>query len=116
MLSDHYISADTPEFNRRRLFLELKNARMVPQECMPLNVVCANSRVLVTNLDKRQTFSIRIVPSDYAILPRNELSVTDPLVIALLGYAAGASTEWEMKDGINRLKVMSVWPIEDRHH
>ena len=108
LLTDQYESVTTPVFNKQKLFLELKDAKIVGQQSMPLNVVSSNSDVLIWNINKNQTFSISIVAEDSTEHGTNKIRVTDPIVVALLGYPEGAMTEWEMKDGINKFKVISV--------
>lgn len=102
------LSAELSEFNRKKLIQELADAKIVKKESLPLNIVRANVKVLVFNVTKNQTFSIRIKESGTISRKSNELPLTDPIAIALLGYPTGAVTEWEMPDGINRLKIISV--------
>lgn len=108
LLADQYESVTTTAFNKQKLFLELKDAKIVGQQCMPLNVVSSNTSVLIWNINKNQTFSISIIAEDSPEHGKNKVRVTDPIAVALLGYPAGAMTEWEMKDGINKFKVISV--------
>jgi hypothetical protein len=108
LLTDQYESLTTPVFNKQKLFFELKDAKIVGQQSMPLNVVSPNTNVLIWNINKNQTFSISIVAEDSPEHGTNKIPVTDPIVIALLGYPVGAMTEWQMKDGINKFKVISV--------
>lgn len=108
LLTDQYESVTTPLFNKQKLFQELKDAKIVGPQSMPLNVVSANSDVLIWNINKNQTFSISIIAEDSLEHGTNKIRVTDPIVVALLGYPVGAMTEWEMKDGINKFKVISV--------
>ena len=108
LLTDQYESVATPVFNKQKLFLELKDAKIVGQQCMPLNVVSSNTNVLIWNINKDQTFSVSIIAEDSPEYGTNKIPVTDPIAVALLGYPAGAMTEWEMKDGINKFKVISV--------
>jgi len=79
---------------------------------LPLNTVCKNSKVLVWNMDRKHTFTVKIVMSDEFDGNENYISVTDPIAIALLGYPSGAVTEWEMPDGINRFKIISVSQLD----
>jgi len=118
LLTDQYESATTTAFNKQKLFQELKDAKIVGLQSMPLNVVSANSDVLIWNINKNQTFSISIVAEDSPERGTNKIRVTDPIVVALLGYPAGAMTEWEMKDGINKFKVISVGQgrVDDAPH
>ncbi|HEY4327490.1 MAG TPA: GreA/GreB family elongation factor [Mucilaginibacter sp.] len=108
LLTDQYDSLTIPAFNKQKLYQELKDAKIVRKQCMPLNVVSQNAKVLIWNIRKNQTFSIQIVPENSSNRGTNKVLITDPIVIALLGYPTGAVTEWEMEDGINQLKVMSV--------
>ncbi|MEO6633517.1 MAG: GreA/GreB family elongation factor [Mucilaginibacter sp.] len=113
LLTDQYNSVTIPAFNKRKLYQELKDAKIVRKQSMPLNVVSSNAKVLIWNMNKGQTFSIRIVAADSIGYGPNDIPVTDPIVVALLGYPTGAMTEWEMKDGINQFKVMSVQHDEE---
>lgn len=108
LLSDQYESVATPVFNKQKLFVELKDAKIVGQQSMPLNVVSPNTNVLIWNINKDQTFSVSIIAEDSPEHGTNKIPVTDPMAVALLGYPVGAMTEWEMKDGINKFKVISV--------
>lgn len=108
LLKQQFRSKYLSAFNRRRIYMELKDARIVNRATLPLNVVAENTKVLLSNLGKRQTFSIRIVDENSTESGKTIVPVTDPIAIALLGYPAGAITEWELEDGINRFQVISV--------
>jgi regulator of nucleoside diphosphate kinase len=107
-LMECYFSDHISVFNKERLSQELRNAKIVMSECVPSNVVRANSNVLVCNIDKSQTFNIHIVSHDGTNKKSNDIPISDPLAIALLGYQTGAIAEWEMPDGINRFQIVSV--------
>ena len=107
LLIDYLMTAAIPEYNKRKLYSELKDARIVGKEHLPLNIVCRNAKVMIWNMDKNQTFSVQLV-LDETLNGKNKISITDPIAVALLGYPSGAITEWEMPDGINRFKVISV--------
>ena len=101
-------NSDLTDRNKKRLYQELREARIVDREGLPLNVVCRNAKVLVWNMDKQQTFTVRIVSPEEFEENENCISMNDPIAVALLGYPTGAITEWEMADGVNRFKVVSV--------
>jgi regulator of nucleoside diphosphate kinase len=113
LLMEYYFTIGLSPFNKRKLFNELNDARIVTEDNLPLNVVCAGSKVLVRNIDKMQTYSVHIVNTDIDQVKKNTILVSDPLAIALLGYSAGNLTEWEMSDGINRLELISVKKYQD---
>jgi regulator of nucleoside diphosphate kinase len=102
--NSNYISV----FNKARLFEELRDSKIVNSESLPSNVVRNNSNVLVCNIDKSQTFNVHIVSDPGVDKKTNDIAISDPLAIALLGYQTGAITEWEMRDGINRFQIISV--------
>ncbi len=95
-------------FNKANLSEELRNAKIVINECLPSNVVRINSNVLVCNIDKSQTFNVHIVSLDATNKRSNDIPISDPLAIALLGYSSGSVVEWEMEDGLNKFLVISV--------
>lgn len=108
ILTDCLLNSKLTALNKKRLYQELREARVVDRERLPLNVVCKNAKVLVWNMDKQQTFTVRIVSPEEFDENENCIPMDDPIAIALLGYPSGAITEWEMPDGVNRFKVVSV--------
>ena len=112
ILMDCLLNSGLTVHNKKRLYQELREARIVNKDHLPLNVVCRNAKVLVWNMDKKHTFSVRIVGPNEFDKNENCISINDPIAIALLGYPTGAVTEWEMPDGINRFKVVSVSQLD----
>ena len=112
-LTNYFLTADLSGFNQRILIRELIQPRIVKPDCLPLNVVCANTRVLVWNMSKNQMFTVHIVSEDVGGR-ENKISIKDPVAIALLGYPAGAITEWEIDGEINVLKVISVTQLDSQ--
>jgi regulator of nucleoside diphosphate kinase len=108
LLMKYYFTAGLSLFNKRKLFNELNDARIVSKDNLPLNIACAGSKVLVRNIDKMQTYSVHLVDHNPDKMKINRILLTDPLAIALLGYSDGDHTEWEMTDGINRIELISV--------
>ncbi|WP_207426704.1 GreA/GreB family elongation factor [Pedobacter sp. SYSU D00535] len=94
--------------NQEKLMVELSEAKVVARDNLPLNVVATNSKVLIWNMTKGQTFTVHIVSQQEMHRKDHRISVYDSLAIALLGYATGSIVEWELGDGLNRLQVMSV--------
>jgi len=114
LLMDHLLSEDISDYNRRQLYQELKNARIVSKDCLPLNVVCRNAKVVVWNMNKNQTFSVQLVlQEEECDRKENKIPATDPLAIALMGYPSGATIEWEIDKRINVFKIISVNQIDN---
>lgn len=108
LLFKQYFKKGLSVFNRHKLFGELKGARIVTKDNLPLNIARQGSKVLVRNITKNQTYRIHIVAENSDGVNLNKILVTDPLSIALLGYADGHRTEWEMPDGVQQFEVISV--------
>ena len=104
-----YFSDHLSKLNKAKLSDELRIAKIVQKEWLPVNVVCTNSKVLVCNIDKAQTFNVHIISPDSKAVNTNDIPITDPLAIALLGYQQGVIVDWEMRDGINRFQIISVY-------
>lgn len=112
VLKESYTTAGLlSTYNQNRLESELKDPKIVDQENLPSNVVSFHSKVLVWNMSKSQTFTIHIVPAINSAVNNLEVNPSDPLSLALLGYREGCVIEWEMPDGINQYKIISVSKI-----
>lgn len=109
ILKEFYSKDDllTP-YNRNRLLSELKEPKIVDRENLPSNVVSLFSKVLLWNMSKGQTFTVHIVPEISSAEHNIEIPSRDPLSIAMLGYREGSTIDWEMNDGINTFKILSV--------
>ena len=113
LLMKQYYKKGLSVFNRRKLFGELNDARIVSNDNLPLNIARQGSKVLVRNITKKQTYRIHIVGDNHDPVSSNKILITDPLSIALLGYADGHRTEWEMPDGVQQFEVISVNQHDD---
>jgi regulator of nucleoside diphosphate kinase len=108
LLMKYYFTKGLSIFNKRKLFDELNEAHIVSNDSMPLNIARQGSKILVRNIGKHQTYRVHIVAQNTDPVRLNKIQITDPLSIALLGYADGHRTEWEMPDGIQQFEVVSV--------
>ncbi len=108
LLMKYYFTKGLSIFNKRKLLGELNEAHIVSKDSMPLNIARQGSKILVRNIGKHQTYRVHIVAQNTDPVRLNKIQITDPLSIALLGYADGHRTEWEMPDGIQQFEVVSV--------
>ena len=108
LLTNYCVENTLSAYNRNKLLIELKEAKVVKKENLPLNIVATGSKVLLWNIHKGHTYTIWIVPPAEADGRKNKVSSLDPIAIALLGYPSGSVVEWEMGDEINQLKLLSV--------
>jgi regulator of nucleoside diphosphate kinase len=108
LLMKYYFTKGLSVFNKRKLFAELNDAHIVGEGLMPLNIARQGSKVLVRNIGKNQTYRVHIGPQNPVPGRLSNIMLSDPLSIALLGYADGHRTEWEMPDGIQQFELVSV--------
>jgi regulator of nucleoside diphosphate kinase len=108
LLMKYYFTKGLSIFNRRKLLGELNDARIVSQYNLPLNIARQGSKVLVRNISKNQIYRVHIIAENSDLARLNKILISDPLSIALLGYADGHRTEWEMPDGVQQLELVSV--------
>ena len=108
LLMKQYYKKGMSVFNKHKLFGELRDAHIVREDNLPLNIARQGSKVLVRNITKKQTYRVHIVAENPDPTRSNKILITDPLSIALLGYGDGHRTEWEMPDGIQQFEVISV--------
>ncbi|RCH53700.1 transcription elongation factor GreA [Mucilaginibacter hurinus] len=114
MLVNHLkLSANLSEFNRKKLGIELKSARVLPEEELPADVVLLNSEVEIQDAESKRTFFFHLVDPKKADIQNNRLSIMSPIGVALLGYRPGVDVEWEMPNGLKTFKIVKVIrPVE----
>ncbi|WP_231881732.1 nucleoside diphosphate kinase regulator [Anaerosporomusa subterranea] len=91
-----------------KLELELAWANVVLPTAVPDNVITMNSKVLLRDLDYGDEMTYTLVYPDDADLAQDKISVLAPIGTAILGYRAGDDVEWEVPNGIVRLRVEKI--------
>jgi len=87
---------------------ELTRGKVVAPKDIPADVVTMNSRALLLDLDSGEEMVYTLVfPAD-ADRTKAKISVLAPIGTAMLGYRVGDSFDWEVPDGLRRLKVVQV--------
>jgi regulator of nucleoside diphosphate kinase len=90
------------------LYDELEQARVVPEEEIPKDVVTLQSQVCVRDRKTGVSSDYTIVSPDQANVSLGHISVVAPLGTALLGYREGDQVEWQMPGGVRRLQIERV--------
>ncbi len=109
LLQNHLkLSANLSEFNKKKLSIELKSARILPAKELPEDVVSQNSRVEIQDTESGRKFNFHLVGPKEANIKTNKLSVLAPIGVALLGYRPGVEVDWEMPNGLKTFKIVSV--------
>lgn len=71
--------------NIKSLAEQLKEARIIPSNHTPNDLITMNSRVLLKRLDNEQELELAVVYHDDADIKQKKVSVFAPMGIALLG-------------------------------
>ena len=109
LLQNHLnLSTKLSEFNKKKLSLELKTARVLKPEDMPEDVVSENSYVEIEDTESGQNYNFNLVNPAKADYKTNKLSVLAPIGVALLGYRPGIEVDWEMPTGLRTFRIVSV--------
>lgn len=87
---------------------EMARAKVVPPDEIPRYVVTMNTCVSVidtaTNVEMRYTL---VYPSAADPL-QGKLSILSEMGVAIIGFSAGDTIEWEFPDGIRRLRIGTI--------
>jgi regulator of nucleoside diphosphate kinase len=87
---------------------QLNQARVVPQDRVPEDVVTMHSSVKLRDLDTGELESYSLVYPDRADIANGKLSVFAPIGTAILGYRVGDELRWQVPAGWRRFKVEKV--------
>lgn len=86
----------------------LEQARVVPPDEVPADVVTLDSQVQIEDLDRRDQRIFTLVLPQEANVQAGKLSVLAPIGAALLGHREGDCIEWPVPRGLRRLRVVRV--------
>jgi regulator of nucleoside diphosphate kinase len=87
---------------------ELDQARVVPTEEMPQNVVVLNSRVRIRDLNTGEQMVYKLVFPKDSFTGKGRLSVLAPIGTAILGRRGGDVVECSVPTGVRKLKIEEV--------
>ena len=109
LLKNHLkLSTNLSEFNRKKLNIELKTARVISADDLPEDVVSENSYVEIQDIESGKIFDFHLVNPREADIKTNRLSLLAPVGVALLGYRPGVEVDWEMPNGLKVFRIMHV--------
>lgn len=108
LLKDHLRRRKLSKYNEAKLELELKHAKQVLRNDLPLDVVTVDTNVKVKELESGEEFSYKLVAPAKARRKNNTLSILSPIGVAILGYTQGAVVQWEMPEGVKQYQIQEV--------
>ncbi len=87
---------------------ELHRAVIVDPKEVPPDVITMNSRAELIDLDTSETVTFTLVFPAEANIEEEKISVLAPIGAGMLGYRVGDEFEWNVPEGVRRLKVIKV--------
>ena len=78
------------KFNEAKLERELRSAKQVLRRDLPADVVTADTRVTVKDLESGAETTYKLVGPTKARRKNETMSILSPIAVAMLGYAAGS--------------------------
>ena len=96
------------DFNKKKLEMEIKSAKIVPGKEMPEDVVSINTNVQVKDIETENEFAFDLVSPGEAKVKNNKFSALSDIGLALIGYRVGEEVHWEMPDGLKRFRIEQV--------
>ncbi|MBN2545984.1 MAG: nucleoside diphosphate kinase regulator [Spirochaetes bacterium] len=95
--------------NYKELINELNRAVIIedPKD-IPPDVVTMNSRFILIDVDTKEEKEYTLVFPNDANSEEGKISILAPIGIAVLGYKAGSSIEWQVPAGKRRIKIKEI--------
>ena len=87
---------------------ELRRAVVVEPDEVPPDVITMNSRAELSDLETGETVTFTLVFPQDAYLEEDKISVLAPIGAGMLGYRVGDQFEWNVPQGVRRMKVTRV--------
>lgn len=91
-----------------QLETELERAQVVASDQIPADVITMHSTARLIDVETGEEMVYTLVYPHEADIDQHRISVLAPIGIAILGYRVGDSLEWQVPEGLSRLKVKEV--------
>lgn len=97
-----------PRAELKALAEELQRAVVVHPRDVPGDVITMNSRAEMLDLDTGETVTFTLVFPSQANINEEKISVLAPIGAGMLGYRVGDEFEWQVPDGVRRMRVTQI--------
>jgi regulator of nucleoside diphosphate kinase len=87
---------------------ELARGRIIASDQVPPDVITMNSTICLVDLETEEEMIYTLVFPNEADIEQNRISILAPVGTALLGYKVDDTVEWQVPDGLSRLKVKQI--------
>lgn len=92
----------------QKLKEEIDRGIVVTSEKIPADTITMNTRAQLVDIDSGEVMELTLVfPKDADVL-EDRISVLAPIGCAMLGYRVGDVIEWDVPDGVRKLKVKAI--------
>lgn len=92
----------------QKLQVELARAQVVQPKDIPPDVITMNSQVRLVDMDNGDEMIYTLVFPGDADVAQGRISILAPIGTAMIGYRVGDVFEWQIPDGVIRLKVKEI--------
>lgn len=109
----HYLRSGlaTVTFNRKdaeTLESELKQARLVNDDQLPLDIVRLNSKVVIKEEKENKVLELTVVTPNKADIKQRLISIMSPIGTALIGFRKGERVKWKVPAGNKTFTILDV--------
>jgi regulator of nucleoside diphosphate kinase len=108
LLAEAEVSHPREQGDWKLLTEELRRAVIVESDQVPADVITMDSRADLVDLDTGETVTFTLVFPPDANVEEERISVLAPIGAGMLGYRVGDEFEWDVPQGIRRMKVAKV--------
>src|ERR1043166_9584743 len=108
LLAESEALRSQPRVDLKALAEELKRAVIVEPREVPDDVITMTSRAEMLDLDTGETVTFTLVFPSQANIEEEKISVLAPIGAGMLGYRVGDEFEWQVPDGVRRMRVTQI--------
>ena len=91
-----------------RLEEEIDSATIIRKEEIPPDIVTMDSTIRFIDEDTGESLFYTLTWPQSADIEQNKISILAPVGMALLGYAAGDTVEWDVPSGRKRFRIEAI--------
>ena|SRR5689334_14892423 len=94
--------------NAEGLKAELKKAKLVNADELPIDFVRVNSKVKIQPEGSNEIMELTLVTPDKADIKKNQISIMAPIGTALIGFRQGQKVKWRVPAGKTTFTILEV--------
>ncbi len=87
---------------------EVARAKVVAPTEIPADTITMNSQAFLVDADTGEEETVTLVFPEDADISQGKVSILAPVGTGMLGYRVGDVFDWQVPDGVRRLKVVKI--------